>query len=497
MMQPDRLHCPCCKSRLTAIAAPSANGFPGGSLRCTGCDWVGQVRDGIADFVGESAVSDTDPHQFSGDASHDDVAAAELIERIRLAAGDRWPASLGEVLELGCGSGQLTRAFFLTLNNGVRGLIVADTELDKVRTCRDRLVGLGLGADAPVMFVRLSGQEDSIRDTVADTVAGTAVLPRIGDVRGFLTTVHRVLKPGGRAFFVVPNRRYHQALCHAVANALVHQYAHHGAWSGQGEGVMHMLARLRRQLVHQGDLTFLAALRDKHLFDSDGLEDLAREVGFADVSVIPVDPDPLGGETTKRLCHHAAVPDAVATELAALVVSAGAPYFSLLSRQDASAEMLVWLTKGVGPRPSTFSALPVAPTVAFAGPEAALGGAPPRWSIELAARDTVDGVAVAMGGWCLMNIDVVWVRLGLDDVTREVPVWRPRPDVHEVLNAKGLYHPLNALCCGLDTNLLFDGLHPKDNRCLLHLEIVLANGMVVKGPVPDMLVMNEKLIVTQ
>jgi len=463
----DRLHCPCCKGRLTALAATapmasstehplwsqtgpladtltgvaigSAARSPGGTLHCTSCSGVVPVLDGIADFVGDRVVSASDSRGYNGDPCVDSAAPDDLQERIRAAAGDLWPVTLGQVLELGCGGGQLTHG--LALNGAVHGLMVTDTAIGMVRACRDRLAMMDLGQDEPVAYVRLSGHEDAIRDAVADTVAGAAVLPRYGNVRELLATVHRVLKPGGRAFFVLPNRRYHQALCHAMAAALVRQYARDRAWPDSHDGAMHWLADLRRRLIHQGDQTFLSALRDKHLFDSDALEDLAREVGFATADVIPLDPDPLGGETARRCCREAALADAFTAELAPLIVSAGAPLFSLLSRQDSSASMLLWLTKGIGPSLRTFSPRPKPPSIGLAGPDSALGGVPPRWSLELLARDTEDGVVVSVGGWCLVNTDVLWMRLTLDGITRDAPVWRPRPDVHEVLNTHGLYTP--------------------------------------------------------
>lgn len=493
----DRLHCPRCKGRLTALAAVAAKGFTGDGLRCAHCEWIVPMVDGIADFVGGRPVSASDPHGCSGDPRVDDAASAELLERIRAAAGERWPVSLGEVLELGCGSGQLTRMLKLVLNAEVRGLIVTDTAMDMVRSCRGRLGTMGLALDETVLFARLSGQEDPIRDAVADTVAGTGVLSRFGDARAFLAMVHRVLKPGGRAFFMVPNRRYHQAFCQAMAAALVCRHGRSGIWPDRLDDAMRMLADMRLQLVHQGDLTLLSGLREKHVFDADALEDLAREVGFATVDVIPIDPDPLGGETTRRLCQDAGLPEKFIGELAPLVASAGAPFFSLLSRQDASAAMLLWVTKGIGPRLRTFSARPKAPATGFGEAESALGGAPPRWSLELVGRDTADGIVVSLGGWCLVNSDIRWLRLKLAGISRDAAVWHPRPDVHEVLNTRNLYHPLNALCCGVATELLFDGQHPENDRSPLQLEVVLANGLVVRGLAPETLVMNQSMVIVQ
>jgi ubiquinone/menaquinone biosynthesis C-methylase UbiE/uncharacterized protein YbaR (Trm112 family) len=488
----ELLHCPRCKSELTAVAATQPERH---ALCCTNCQCVVPLVDGIADFVGDRSVPASDPLAFSDDPRAEDAASTDLVQRIRAAAEARWPHGLDDVLELGCGSGQITRA--LALHAEVRGMLVTDAAMDRLRRCRDRLANVAPTLDDTLHYARLGGQENAIRDAVADTVVGACVLQRCGDPRAFLAMVHRVLKATGRAFFLVPNRRYYQAFCYATATALVQLHLRDRAWPEAGHATLRILADLRQQLLHQGDQPFLSSRLEKHLFDSDALEDLAREIGFATVDVIPLHPDPLGGETTRRICRGAGIPDEFVAGLAPLVASAGAPYFRLLSRQDASATMLLWLTKGVGPTLRTFRARPNVPVVSFAAPDSAVGGAPPRWSIELTAHDSPDGVVVSVGGWCLVNTDVVKLRIVLNGVSRDAPVGRPRLDVHEVLNTRGLYHPLNALCCGMASDLLFDGLHPVDDQCHLHVEIVLANGMTVRGPAPPALMMNKLLIIAQ
>ncbi len=498
----ELLHCPRCKSVLAAIAAAQP---AGPVLRCTSCQSVVPLVDGIADFGGDRAIPaspgpaspgpPSDPFVLSADQRDEDAASTGQMEQIRSAAEVRWPYSLDQVLELGCGSGQMTRA--LALHAEVRGMLVTDTAMDPLRRCRDRLASVAPALRDTLHYARLRDQENAIRDAVADTVVGACALQRCGDPRAFLAMVHRVLKATGRAFFLVPNRRYHQAFCHATATALVQLHLRDGGWPEAGHATLRMLADLRHQLLHRGDQPLLSSRLERHFFDSDALGDLALEIGFATVDVIPLRPDPLGGETTLRFCRDAGIPDDFAADLAPLVASAGAPFFSLLSRQDASATMLLWLTKGVGPTLRTFRARPNVPVVGFATPGAAVGGAPPRWSVELTAQDQPDGIVVSVGGWCLVNTDVVRLRVALNGVSRDAPVWRPRLDVHEVLNSRGLYHPLNALCCGMASDLLFDGLHPVDGQCHLHVEIVLANGMTVRGPAPPALVMNKLLVIAQ
>jgi len=102
---------------------------------------------------------------------------------------------------------------------------------------------------------------------------------------------------------------------------------------------------------------------------------------------------------------------------------------------------------------------------------------------------------VSVGGWCLCNTDVQWMRLTLGDVTRHAPVWRPRPDVHEVLNRGGVYHPLNTLCSGIDSELRFDGVHAPGGTHPFRLDIVLASGVTVSGPAPDRLVIDELMVI--
>jgi hypothetical protein len=131
----------------------------------------------------------------------------------------------------------------------------------------------------------------------------------------------------------------------------------------------------------------------------------------------------------------------------------------------------------------------------YAGPDAAVGGVLPRWSVELLATDTPEGVAMTVGGWCLSNVDALWVRITLDGEARQAPVGRPRADVHEVLNRAHIYHSLNALCSGLDSNLLFDGVHPRPEGCALRLEIILVDGLVVTGPAPERLTMGQPMVV--
>jgi hypothetical protein len=475
MNLPDRLHCPDCKARLTTVSASQ--------LQCTGCERTVPLIDGIADFAPQPNAA---AHHGASRLSPPDAAA--LLARIQATAGQRWPHVLGDTIAFGCGE----TTHVLATTQRFHTLLVCDTDIAILHASR---TSLAPQADAPVGYATLAPGQDVLRDAVADTVIGTALRSAIHDERAFLATVYRALKPGGRAAFVVPNRRYHEAMARALAEALVHRRARDGAWPEGHRQVLESLARTRRLLIHRTDRDALSGLAEKHLFDSEQLQDMASEVGFANAEMLPLDPDPIGAATIRQVCQASGAPDDFTEKFSVLAAAVGRPFFSLLSRQDCSAAMLLWLEKAPGPAVRIFTPPPSAPPVNMTEPEAALGGAVPRWSVELLAHDTPEGIRLTVGGWCLCNTDIRWVRLTLDGVAGRVPVWRPRPDVHDVLNRTGLYHPLNTLCSGLDDQILFHGVHPTDNTCPLRLELELANGLVVAGPAPDVLPINEQMVI--
>jgi ubiquinone/menaquinone biosynthesis C-methylase UbiE len=481
----DRLHCPDCQGLLLVSYSASA-------LKCVGCQRNISLIDGVADFVGDHPILKTDQYCYRGDIGVDDEASDALLIRIRAAAGDRWPAALGDVLELGCGCGQLTRA--LAVGHSLRSMVVLDSAIDMVQATRQRIAALGTAAERPALFATLSMNLNAIRDAVADTIVGNALLPGIGNLRTFLSMVQRILKPNGRALFVVSNRRYRQALCQALAEALVQLFARDGAWPDGHADAMGFLAHSRRILIHQGDMDLLSGQEEKHLFDTDFLQDMGREVGFGSAEVIPLSPDPAGAEAARQSCIDAGMPDSAAQSLAPLVASVGKPFFDLLSRQDQSPTMLFWLTKASGPEVRVFGARPQ-PPVMLSERDTVLGGPAPRWSIEVLPRDTLDGIVVTLGGWCLINTDVLWVRLTIGGITRMAPIWRPRPDVHEVLNRSHHFHPLNVLCSGIDSEFLFTNVHAADRSCPFSLDILLANGVTISGPIPEQLVMDERIVI--
>lgn len=474
-----RLHCPHCQGRLATASASE--------LRCSTCEQAVVITDGIADFA-----ADPTSEPYSGVTQQHGLLASDLPARIKRAADDRWPDQLGTIIELGCGLGHMTRT--LAAGGHMRGLLVLDTDRNRLLACRQRLrdEGLALESSPPVIFAAAGGARNVMRDTVADTVIGTAALARTADPRSFLIGVHRILKPGGRALFVVPNRRYWQAICLAMTEALVQRHANDGSWPEEAWPVMTKLAEIRRLMLHPD--TF-AHPDDLQPFDADAVEYLGAEAGFATTDVLPLSPDAAGADTIEHFCLEAGAPDGFAREIGCLAAVAGRRFFGLLSDRDAAAYNLVWLTKASGPAVRFQKPRPPSPTIVYPAPDIALGGVPPHWSIELLGWETPEGVVVRIGGWCLGNVDVLAVRVTLDDVGRDAPVCRYRPDVQEIMNPQRLYHPVNALFSGLDSQVLFPGIRIEDDSCRLQIDIVLTGGITLSGPTPDRLAMNQPMVI--
>lgn len=103
----------------------------------------------------------------------------------------------GDVLELGCGEGRGVEV----LAPGASSY----TGVDKIRPVVDTLSRRFPGHRFICMKMPpLSG----LADNSYDTVVAFQVIEHIADDRAFLREIHRVLRPGGRAFLTTPNRSY-------------------------------------------------------------------------------------------------------------------------------------------------------------------------------------------------------------------------------------------------------------------------------------------------
>lgn len=467
-------------------------GTPETGIMCDRCNTPVAVVDGVLDFVHDPTGPLTTQADY--DALHhvDDERSDARYRDLKRLAGGRWPTSLGSVLEVGCGTGLLTRA--LVRGGDAADLTVTDISLPMLRATREYLDRAGLLAGIPVSFATHGGTEPVFRDNAFDTCVGTSVLHHMVNVRGFLGNVFRWLKPGGRAFFTEPNLRYHRALGQTLADILALLHGDDSSYGHGKQSLLNVIGQWRLGILHQDDLPFLGTLDDKHMFACDSFEAMGRELGFATALAIPVAHSPSGLGFTGRLCTQLGVEEPLRSSVLGLLPAFAGRYMSLLSPQDQTASFLFWLEKGTGPAIRHFTG-PPAPEAAPPAdlPEAfRTGGLRPRWSLALTASRTPDGIAVSVRGWCLVNTDVKWVRVTLGGVARRAPVWLPRLDVRDAIDASGVYASWNALCCGVEQTLSFP-----EGALDLTVEVLLASGAVLLVPTPPDLTLEQLLIVTQ
>jgi ubiquinone/menaquinone biosynthesis C-methylase UbiE len=462
-----KFQCPTCRG---ALAAESG--------ACQVCGQRYATADGILDFVGSRFSTQLDADSYDATNAVEDAGSELGYQRIKRVAAHRWPSSLGSVVEIGCGTGALSRS--MIRNRDAADVVLTDVSPDMLRLCRANLDRLGNAATVPVCFATYSANEACFRDAAFDTCAGASVVHHITDVRAFLADVWRFLKPGGRACFIEPSYRYGRIVAMAFADILAFLLARDPTFSDDRQALHNLVAEARRGTVLQGDLALLAALEDKHMFNGEEFEAMALEVGFAAAEALPSSPDPDGLASSGALLARLRIGEPLAGQIMRLWPSYANRYLPLLNARDLSPGYLLWLTKPAWPyippvRPRAETPEPRCSDEA----EVAGGGMPLRWVLSLVAEAAVAGMRVKLHGWCLANADIKSVRVTIDGVARETPVWLPRADVHLALNRDGGYAAWNSLCCGVDSELLFNTAHPTDQGIALGIDIVFSDNRFV------------------
>ncbi len=442
---------------------------------CSTCGRVYATKDGILDFVGGHFDTQLDAASYDTSHSIDDSQSEIEYQRHRLLAGPRWPASLGSVIEIGCGTGMFSRA--MIKHGSAKDAVLTDISLDMLRLCRGHLNWLD---NMPsVSFATYSTRELCFQDLVFDTCVGTSVVHHIADVRAFLSAVWRFLKPGGRAFFVEPALRYHLVLAMTFSDIIAMIMSRDPTHTDGRQALHNWVAEARRGTMLQGDLTLLANYEDKHMFDGDAFERLALEAGFATAEALPSTPDPDGRSTIGGLLAGLQVGEPFASQVTNLWPSYANRYLRLLNAKDLSLGYLFWLTRL--DQPSAVTSAPEKPIQLHPATEAEItgGGMPLRWVLHFTPRDTPAGLQLKVEGWCLANANIKSVRVAIDGFVHQVPVWLPRADVHIAMNTSGAYSTWNSLCCGVSQVVEFNGIRPVGPECTLDVDLVFSNNRFV------------------
>jgi ubiquinone/menaquinone biosynthesis C-methylase UbiE len=486
-MPTEKFQCPECGGRLQRQIPDR--------LACTVCAETIMVHDGIADFVRGRFDTILDAGSYDGDHGIREDSSAAYYDNIRAVADWRWPDTLGSVVEIGCGTGLFSRA--LVERGEATDMLFTDISTPMLKSCRAMLARLPAVSPAPISFATYSSHENCFRDVAFDTCVGASALHHIPDVSRFLADIFRGLKPGGRMFFIEPNQRADRALGQALSDVMAILSHRDPAWSDDRQKILNVLAESRRRLLHQGDIEFLSDIEDKHMFLAEEFEDLALSLGFDTAEALPFAPDPTGARTIRNLCRKIGVSGPFVEEIADLLNSVGSRYFDLLSPRDTAPSFLLWATKRAGPVARSFHAPPHLPdTAEDAHSFVLVGGIAPRWSFDLRAYRTQAGIVLKLNGWCIAHVDIAWIRIVLDGVARQAPVWLPRPDVHAIIDHAGFRAAWGALCCGVQSDLEYPDRQPSLNKVTLSVEIVLRDGGVIGVTTPEHLCLEETVVLS-
>jgi len=104
-----------------------------------------------------------------------------------------------DVLEIGCGAGLVASHL---ARNGAR-LVAVDITANAIGITRERFRQRGLrGA-----IMQMEGERLALRDSSFDFVVSWGVIHHSGDMAAIIREIHRVLRPGGRAYIMVYNRK--------------------------------------------------------------------------------------------------------------------------------------------------------------------------------------------------------------------------------------------------------------------------------------------------
>ncbi len=498
-----KFRCPECRGPLKTRG--------GNALVCASCKSRVPVVDGIGDFVRGRFDTALNVESYEHDHAIDETQADSMYDLIRGAAGQRWPDSLGSVVEIGCGTGLYSRG--LLTHHGTGDIVLTDVSLGMLRACWQNLDRRGLLAERSVAFATYSSHEACVRDAAFDSCVGTSVLHHIPDVGAFLTDIVRWLRPGGRAFFLEPSRRFFQALAQALADIAVLLMPAYQDHPVALQPLFNWLGYERRDCLHHNDIEFLSTLEDKHKFTPEQIASLGVEAGFSTSEAIPFGSDPTGIATARGLAREIGLDASLIDTVTQMMATVGRRYMSLLGQTDAAPQLLIWLTKqpdtpnGPGLRsppvqplpvqplpvqplpvqslpdqPSPVQSLPDRPSGTLPRPEFA--GVPPRCHLTVVAA-VVDGrLELHVSGWCLSNLDVKWVRVRAQGEERDAPVWLPRPDVQRAVNPHGSYAAWNALCSGVDTRLSMGTAVPGDDGYAFSVSLVFVGGAVIDIATP-------------
>ncbi len=264
----------------------------GEELACPACGTTYPVVDGaIPVFLDDpsAAANYYGPMFREGAAAYDEKFGVEsdhgrwVLGRLAETVPEMRAVSGGTFLEIGAGTGPLTRALEAGSPFGWRRLYVSDLSPEMLRVNRRGASGEVAGE---IRHLACNVLATPFPDASVDLVIGMDILHHNLNYERALAEIRRILRPGGVCVLKEPHRDAYRFLAF-FAGHLLDASPRWRPWAGLSARDRALVAGWRThalrvmELADRGEHDALARLDDKYFFDPKRLEEEARRAGFA------------------------------------------------------------------------------------------------------------------------------------------------------------------------------------------------------------------------
>lgn len=249
------------------------------SLVCSDCSRVYPVRAGIPCLL-DTGAANTRLDQQAYDQHHDiDDECRETVGQMWHMVFNEYGVGGGDVLEVGCGTGQLTQA--LLKCDRVRRVYATDISPEFLEITRAHV-----GESPHVRFYACDANRLPFCDNTLDLVVGHSVLHHLLDYPAVLRQAAQLLRPGGCAIFFEPVLQGKIMVAFLASLMLrIHGKTGYGRLSPEDcDKLTVMIRHITKHREFGQDRAKLAKMEDKYIFDAHELLALARDCGFAESS---------------------------------------------------------------------------------------------------------------------------------------------------------------------------------------------------------------------
>ena len=429
-MKMPLLCCPLCRAQRLRNAAAA--------ISCASCGTIYPIIDGAIDFDRGRTITQLDDIDYDAFYKIDSTSSKANFAQILLDHGAIIGGRVESLLEIGTGTGGFTVGMLGQLN--AERAVLSDVSTKMLSICQRRMSKEGLDRRVAIDYVTYSGKDSCFADEAFDICFGAAVLHHIMEPATCLRDVRRALRPGGKAFFIEPNRAFHSAVLHMLTD-MIDREVRAGADPSDTRisAISSWVAENRYNIIHTGDTEMLWFREDKHLFDRDYVEFLRAEAGFAGVTLLATNPADLDIDSLAFFLMQMGLSDERNAEVRAKCKRLVPQYLDLMQANDRTPSYLVCFEKGLADA-AVPAARPPKPAQQSSAPSAYEG------YLDL----KVDGPSLIVDGWLCCSATIRRLIIVIGEAATTIAVWKPRFDVYSIFVRDDRFAIYDMLFCGID-----------------------------------------------